>query len=1051
MTLEELMVKVQGDVKPFKDAMAKAKKEAFDAADKIDRALDNMGKGAGKGAMKSIDQTLKKTRSLRDELKILNQKAKIEAGVLKPNQQFRDLQATIRATTRELDSLQKKQASMSPVTSKYTDEFKGIKTEYDTLGKAFDELLDKEESMKGFDRSNSGIKQLWDELQDEIAQTAARLGEYETRMAEMEASGQAYTANEKWYELQSAIEGATADLERYKATEEQMLLSGNGMADKGGPSRSDAFMAGVASSDVVPQRLKTLMGLLKAVGDTAKGTKSGLSSFAATAKAAFQRPIGWLKQLASGFGKVVSKIPLLGRNAKGATSGIGSLFKGLRGVWNIAKLLVIGQGLMGWVNATKEGFGNLSVYSASTRASLESLKASLLTLKNAFATALAPILDVVAPILSKVIDWFIGAATAVAHLMAALTGKSVVTVARKATAGVASGVGSVGSAADDAKGSVDDLKKSLMGFDQINKLDDNSSGSGGGSGGGGGGGGAAGAGSMFETVEVGANAMKIADMIKAAWAEADFTEIGNMVAEKLNTALKSIPWSDIQTTCNKIAKSVATFLNGFFEHGELWETVGVTIGEGLNTAVYAAQTFATEFHWDSFGTALGRTVKTAISTIDWAAIGNTIGEYVKGAFTSAAKFVETVDWGDLGKGLITAAKKVDWGGVAGSIAEFLGAALGGIVDLVGNVLLEIGKGIADGFKDGILAGIANIAKWIVDHIFTPFIDGFATAFGIHSPSTVMKEKGHDIIAGLLEGLEDKIDDIKTWFTNLPGKIKEWIGSAGEKIGATVELAAELVGDKWRYINEKVSNVAQYTAEKVGNVWSSITGMVGKTLSYAAEKAGNVWSSITGISGKTLSYYADKAGKTWSAITGISGKTLNYYADKAGKTWASISGMAGKTLNYYAKKAGKTWKSITGMTGKTLKFTASLVGKGWNALKALFGGGGATGGVYLNGTWRPVQAYASGGLIGNHGQMFVAREAGPELVGTIGGHTAIMNNEQIVSSVAAGVARAVSQVMGNGNTSEVHVYLEGDAKQIFRIVKAEAQNYTNSTGAAPFPV
>ena len=44
-----------------------------------------------------------------------------------------------------------------------------------------------------------------------------------------------------------------------------------------------------------------------------------------------------------------------------------------------------------------------------------------------------------------------------------------------------------------------------------------------------------------------------------------------------------------------------------------------------------------------------------------------------------------------------------------------------------------------------------------------------------------------------------------------------------------------------------------------------------------------------------------------------------------------------------------------------------------------------------------------------GQLFVAREAGPELVGTLGGHTAVMNNDQIVSSVSAGVARAISNI------------------------------------------
>ncbi len=35
-------------------------------------------------------------------------------------------------------------------------------------------------------------------------------------------------------------------------------------------------------------------------------------------------------------------------------------------------------------------------------------------------------------------------------------------------------------------------------------------------------------------------------------------------------------------------------------------------------------------------------------------------------------------------------------------------------------------------------------------------------------------------------------------------------------------------------------------------------------------------------------------------------------------------------------------------------------------------------------------------------MFVAREAGPELVGTIGGRTAVANNDQIVEGISAGV-------------------------------------------------
>lgn len=49
------------------------------------------------------------------------------------------------------------------------------------------------------------------------------------------------------------------------------------------------------------------------------------------------------------------------------------------------------------------------------------------------------------------------------------------------------------------------------------------------------------------------------------------------------------------------------------------------------------------------------------------------------------------------------------------------------------------------------------------------------------------------------------------------------------------------------------------------------------------------------------------------------------------------------------------------------------------------------------------AMAAEGGVMTTGQMFIAREAGPEYVGTLGGHTAVANNDQIVSGVASGVA------------------------------------------------
>lgn len=51
-----------------------------------------------------------------------------------------------------------------------------------------------------------------------------------------------------------------------------------------------------------------------------------------------------------------------------------------------------------------------------------------------------------------------------------------------------------------------------------------------------------------------------------------------------------------------------------------------------------------------------------------------------------------------------------------------------------------------------------------------------------------------------------------------------------------------------------------------------------------------------------------------------------------------------------------------------------------------------------------QGFATGGFPST-GQLFVAREAGPEMVGSIGRKTAVVNNDQIVAGIASGVASA----------------------------------------------
>ena len=161
--------------------------------------------------------------------------------------------------------------------------------------------------------------------------------------------------------------------------------------------------------------------------------------------------------------------------------------------------------------------------------------------------------------------------------------------------------------------------------------------------------------------------------------------------------------------------------------------------------------------------------------------------------------------------------------------------------------------------------------------------------------------------------------------------------------------------------------------------------------------------------------------------------MRYWGKASGFSAGSISGFTAN-ISEFKDKIKTTAKIIKGFIAFVASATTSTTKK-------------ADGGVFTGGTWKPITAYASGGNPLT-GQMFIAREAGPELVGTLGGHTAVMNNDQIVSSVSAGVYQAVLAAMGQAGGSRevmVNVALEGDAAGIFRVVKQENDRIVLSTG------
>lgn len=124
---------------------------------------------------------------------------------------------------------------------------------------------------------------------------------------------------------------------------------------------------------------------------------------------------------------------------------------------------------------------------------------------------------------------------------------------------------------------------------------------------------------------------------------------------------------------------------------------------------------------------------------------------------------------------------------------------------------------------------------------------------------------------------------------------------------------------------------------------------------------------------------------------------------------------------------------------SIRYTVSRYGslaRGWQG----HGYAEGIGTITISDTFKNVPKLASGGMV-MPGQLFVANERGPELVGRYGNRTAVMNNDQITESVSDGVAegvyRAMMSAMQNNRSSgsgDMHITIDiGGEKFVSKVV------------------
>ena len=332
--------------------------------------------------------------------------------------------------------------------------------------------------------------------------------------------------------------------------------------------------------------------------------------------------------------------------------------------------------LLAMLDQSKVAFGDM----ANT---MNSPANQLRMLQQNFANLARTIGNLFLPIVEKVLPYINGMVMALQRLFAwigSLLGiefKSINSSIGGADSGIENFVDNTEDAEDALKNAdkaAKKLKNTVLGFDELNQLNDNSDSSSGGSKSTGSN---AGGGSPILDEEIAKalaeyqqawdeafsrmdnKAQEIADRICDAFKKGDYKGIGTYISNGITNALESIQWDKVYKVASNFGTGLAEFLNGLITP-ELFSAVGGIIAGSLNTAVYAALSFGETFDWTNLGESIAAGINRFFKDFDFKALAETLNVWAKGIIDALTTALRKTDWKKVGQSIGTFISEIDF-------------------------------------------------------------------------------------------------------------------------------------------------------------------------------------------------------------------------------------------------------------------------------------------------------------------------------------------------------------------------------------------------------
>lgn len=641
-------------------------------------------------------------------------------------------------------------------------------------------------------------------------------------------------------------------------------------------------------------------------------------TFTNVAKSAFNRVASIAK---SAFKTVTSHAKNSSKSAGNAITNINGAFK--KGLRNIIRY---GLGIRGTFmlfrklrSVVSEGLKNLVQYSDEVNADISSLMSSFTKLKNALATMFQPLIKIVAPILTTLINKASQVATSIGKVIAAFAGQDYVYEAVDVQQDYAKSLDKTSKSAKNAEKALDSY---LSPLDDINKFQEASTNTDDDDG-------TVDPSQMFKMSTVENNFKSLATRLKEILKSNDWTSLGQLVGDKLNSILGKIDWSVIQQKAKDFATRLFTLINGFIGSVD-WNLVGKTILNGIKTALTTVLTFLQGFDFSALGNALGTIINQLASPETATMLADTLSELFSGVLSALTSLITTIDWGKVSDTIISLISEFD----SGRISTLAIRLLTSIATALRNIKFdEIGAAFYEGLSrinwtdiwsgitsviGGAFRGIGNLFGFDFDTKgLEKSLSGLAKPFGelLESFKGLAKEVLPQIVNNLLPTLVTLIGNImravSPIITSLTPVLSTIIGAVDRIVTA---LSPVLV-----VIGNMISKIITFLTPILNVVIELVTQIV-EGLSPALDGIFTIIGEIF----ETLSPFIDIAMQVISPII-----------DVLGGITKALGGIIEFVSGVFTGDWDKAWSGIKNIFSGVWDALVGIVKSVWETIKSIF--------------------------------------------------------------------------------------------------------------------